>query len=145
MRFDQAAASDTGNVEKQISFQKVGPKDILVHLGFLQIDHRYKITFCIPKSTLDIPNLIPDANKCRSIEYSIIEFIEGMNEYKFILDFKAICEHIVEEVITLSNLDNFKDIRIILRATIIGKGKGTPMVRKGVKSVEVMEHSESDS
>ncbi|XP_026480161.1 UPF0687 protein C20orf27 homolog [Ctenocephalides felis] len=118
-----AAASRSRNVEKQISFQKVGPKDILVHLGFLQIDHRYKITFCIPKSTLDIPNLIPDANKY----------------------FKAICEHIVEEVITLSNLDNFKDIRIILRATIIGKGKGTPMVRKGVKSVEVMEHSESDS
>lgn len=145
MRFDAASASDPTNIEKQISFQKVGPKEILVHLGFLQIDHRYKITFSIPKTVLDIQGLVPDVNKCRSIEYTIMEFVESLNDYKFVLDFKAMCDNVVEEVINLNSSSKCKEVRIILRATVIGKGKGTPMVRKGVKSIEIMDHSESDN
>ena len=57
--------------------------------------------------------------------------------------FKAVKEKLVREKITL-NCEDW-ELKIEMVARVLGKGKGTPMLRDGIKCVEVLQDLDTET
>lgn len=57
--------------------------------------------------------------------------------------FKAVKEKLVREKITLNCED--RELKIEMVARVLGKGKGTPMLRDGIKCVEVLQDLDTET
>ena len=114
-------------------------KHIEVQLGFLQVHHVYDIVFPLKLDYLvdylqkDDP--VPNLN-CRIEKMEVVE-----NGVQVTIRFKAVKEKLVREKVILENKeDDIKDeIFLEFVARVLGKGKGTPMLRSGIRCVEVLQ------
>lgn len=149
VHFDENAINEDLEADNSIGFQKVDAERnvIGVHLGFLQINHRYKldlqlpIEICAALKTLDssksveliesVPNHCCKLIECQNrIEKSTGLFI-GLS-----VEFLANKEKLLKHEFSLT-LNKTTPIQIIFTARVLGKGKGTPLLRNGVQSIGV--------
>jgi Domain of unknown function (DUF4517) len=79
VHFDQSIIRDDFESDNSIIYHKTSKNNIVVHLGFLQVKHRYKIELKIPADTFEVPDneelrLVVDEEEvpniyCRMLEY----------------------------------------------------------------------------
>lgn len=156
VHFDENLKSDDFIDDNSIQMHAMGSKGLTVHLGFLQMNHRYLVELIIPQqylqdSKIDFTNsdlvlaqaeeAVPTLN-CRLTEF--VGFTNGQLELK--LTYLAHKEKLLKETLVLVNQKN-KDqvLKLIVSARVLGRGKGTPMLRNGIHLVEIVADEESDA
>lgn len=130
-----------------------GPHRINVHLGFLQVKHRYRIELNIPVEILEHychknHKLIlkVDENSVPNIHCKLLSF-KGKNTdqsqvYEAEFEFFAHKEKLLKEEIKLITSDE-KTVKFLFHARVLGRGKGTPMLKEGIHLLGIEDEEES--
>jgi hypothetical protein len=91
-------------------------------------------------------NLGVDENVVPNIHVKFLGIKEIEKDYELIIEFFAHKEKLLKEEITVINLDNKEEKqKIIFHARVLGRGKGTPMLRNGIHCIEVIDDEESEA
>ncbi|XP_058454002.1 adipose-secreted signaling protein isoform X2 [Malaya genurostris] len=132
---------------------------IMVHLGFLQINHRYRIELCIPEyafveaglkvgtnSNFELDESLPLNINCKLLEFSSAPTIgnDGKRYYSAKIVFFAHKEKLLKERIFVNDKNDISlKLQLVFLARVLGRGKGTPMLRDGIHLIDV-ENDESE-
>lgn len=148
VHFDENLRGDDFVADNSIQFQLMGCKGISVHLGFLQVNHRYEVELNIPMAhlgQLDVKNLnltestsTPNPN-CKLMEVAGVKD----NHLNLKLNFFAYKEKMLKENFTLVN--GTAQLRFVISARVLGRGKGTPMLRNGIHCIGIEIDEDSDA
>lgn len=132
-----------------------------IHLGFLQIRHRYKLALQLPLDrcvatqnlvsegpvtiTLEQPESSNGVLWCKLLEYNNALDAKSSGEpvLDLVVEFMAHKEKFLKEEMRLT-LNGQDELTIIFTARVLGKGKGTPMLRNGIQSVSVEMDEDED-
>ena len=127
-----------GMKNNDIVIKHKGEKKIEIQLGFLQIHHVYEVSLVMAKSGF-VENVagyeqnddpVPNIN-CRMVRMKVSE-----DTIEMVIKFKTVKEKLVREKIVLKSDEDKVSLEFVAR--VLGKGKGTPMLRSGIKCVEVL-------
>lgn len=120
--------------------QKDAKGRINIHLGFLQVKHRYRIELNIPADVLaefrceehklelkvdesDVPNI-----QCKLLSFKDeTDASSSTSHYAAEIEFFAHKEKLLKEELSLLTSDE-KSVKLIFSARVLGRGKGTPML-----------------
>jgi Domain of unknown function (DUF4517) len=133
--------------------QKGQQGKISVHLGFLQVKHRYRIELNIPVDILaefketdkklvlqlddtDVPNI-----NCKLLSFKS-DTTEQSQFYETEIEFFAHKEKLLKEELKLLTSEG-KSVKLIFSARSLGRGKGTPMLKNGVHLLGIEDDEES--
>lgn len=149
VHFDQTTLKDEDFETDStcVTYQQVGDNIVDVHLGFLQHNHRYLIELHLPadlfKCNPNVPiNLVAHNNTASNVHCKLADKVtelvndtENQNEKFFVIkvEYFAHQEKLLREELKLVNANNLEElIKLIVKARVMGKGKGTPMLRNGI-------------
>lgn len=186
VHFDQASLKDEFETENCVTYQKAGDDCVVVHLGFLQVNHRYLIDLRLPSSLYkangDEPvKLVPDNNSIPNIHCKVVASGNDLEAYHAVptdeanskqadqnadqkatekatekgtekgaekgaekpveeedyhyikVEYFAHREKLLREELKLINSKNAEELlKLVITARVLGKGKGTPMLRNGI-------------
>uniref|UniRef100_A0A182NRP8 Adipose-secreted signaling protein n=1 Tax=Anopheles dirus TaxID=7168 RepID=A0A182NRP8_9DIPT len=152
VHFDQTVIND-GLHDNSIIYQ-VAPDgtSLTVHLGFLQINHRYRIELSVPAQAVKDVGFVADGNSafvtqdvavpnvhCRLVDFpSCTVDVKGAEHYTVTVEFFAHKEKLLKEHLHLCGREQSdRRLELILIARVLGKGKGTPMLRNGIHCIGV--------
>lgn len=128
---------------EDILIQNTGSDHVDVKLGFLQVNHIYELKFMFRDSLGE--DLISDPTQnlfVKLLEYQPTEDGEG---HKVTLEFSAHREKLLTETLVLQSKENpEKKLNLTLHARVLGKGKGTPALKQGVRLLRIDFDEESD-
>lgn len=120
--------------------QKDAKGRINIHLGFLQVKHRYRIELNIPADVLaefrcaehklelkvderDVPNI-----QCKLLSFKDeTDASCASSHYAAEIEFFAHKEKLLKEELSLLTSDE-KSVKLNFSARVLGRGKGTPML-----------------
>jgi len=114
-----------------------------IHVGFLQVLHKYEVVVPIPKSFL--PNsreIVPIENQMPNLLFRLLKIEKCSLDEEIVnitLEVTPPKEKLYKERISLEvieNGDKSKRIDLKLHCRVLGKGKGTPMLRNGIRLIE---------
>ncbi|CAD7081968.1 unnamed protein product [Hermetia illucens] len=153
VHFDTASLKDDFQSEKTVTYQ---PTDngIIVNLGFLQINHRYAVDLKLPAELFgefsESPQLVPDISTTPSLHCRITEFSGAKRDehdyFDMKIEFFAYKEKLLKEQLHIMNSKKSKEIlKLVIVARVLGKGKGTPMLRNGIHCIGVERDEESEA
>lgn len=133
--------------------QKGQQGKINVHLGFLQVKHRYRIELNIPadilvdyidqshKLVLKVDEAaVPNIN-CKLLTFKG-DTTEQSQFYEAEIEFFAHKEKFLKEELKLLTSDD-KSVKLLFSARVLGRGKGTPMLKNGVHLLGIEDDEES--
>lgn len=165
VHFDETIKlKDEFESENSVTYQKSGDNVIIVHLGFLKIKHRYLIDLRLSADLFKnsaIPlSLIPDSQSDTNIHCKLVDFTTTTSNipskdtngepnlnsqfYDIKVEYFAHKEKLLKEELKLVNSNNSEEIlKLIITSRILGKGKGTPMLRNGIHFIAA-ENDDSD-
>lgn len=140
--------SDTSNPVIQKGHGKIN-----IHLGFLQVKHRYRVEVSIPADVLadyitDNHKLVLKFNEAEvpNIHCKLLTFKDKTTEqsqfFEAEIEFFAHKEKLLKEELTLLTSDE-KTIKLVFSARVLGRGKGTPMLKNGVHLLGIEDDEES--
>nr|XP_040226956.2 UPF0687 protein C20orf27 homolog [Anopheles coluzzii] len=152
VHFDQAVIND-GLHDNSIIYQ-VAPDgtSLTVHLGFLQINHRYRIELNVPAQAIKDAGFTADGISafvaqdvavpnvhCRLLDFpSRTVEVKGVEHFAVTIEFFAHKEKLLKECLHLCGKEEAgRRLELILVARVLGKGKGTPMLRNGIHCIGV--------
>lgn len=143
-----------------MTYQLVGDNIVDVHLGFLQHEHRYLIELHVPASLFKCQpnaavNLVADSNFLANQHCRLADRISEIekrpeqhdsnasnstttDEKYFVMkvEYFAHREHQLREELKLTNANNSIELlKLVVTARVLGKGKGTPMLRNGIHCI----------
>lgn len=131
-----------GSHELDIIIEKKSDSVQEVHLGFLKLNHHYVIQFSITDDLGEDISADPLQNlHCRVTSCVPTDDGEG---HTINLEFHAYKDKLVNEFLVLTNADNSKSLTLKLMARVLGKNKGTPMIRNGIKCVGIDADEDSE-
>ncbi|XP_067643708.1 uncharacterized protein [Eurosta solidaginis] len=148
VRFDTANLKDDFESDSCVTYQRSGDT-IIISLGFLQINHRYLIDLKFPLTLFEnigtkpggqfVPDITTVPNlHCRITEFSGLKHDDEHDFYEMKIEFFAYKEKLLREVLHIVNSNNSKEVlKLIMVARVLGKGKGTPMLRSGIHCIGV--------
>ena len=133
--------------------QKSGGK-IHIHLGFLQVKHRYRIelkieqdifaNLCDAKHKLilkdDVENSVPNIH-CKLLTFKG-KSTEHSHFYEAEFEFFAHKEKLLKEELKLMTNDE-KTVTFMFHARVLGRGKGTPMLKNGIHLLGIEDDEDS--
>lgn len=133
--------------------QKGANGKINVSLGFLQVNHRYRIELNIPNYILshychENHKLVlkVDENSVPNVHCKLLSFkgkvAEQSEFYEAEFEFFAHKEKLLKEDIHLMTSDE-KTVNFLFHARVLGRGKGTPMLKNGIHLLGIEEDEES--
>lgn len=124
VRFIQNEESNAITVDKQLEPEN----SFLVHLGFLKINHHYKIEFSIPKSQfLSAQALQSNLTKVNNSPHcQLVHLVENPLETKFYVELYAHTECALTEKISSPHIE------LTFVAQVLGENKGTPLLKDGI-------------
>lgn len=156
VHFDENLKNDDFIDDNSIQLHGMGSKGLAVHLGFLQMNHRYLVELKLPQQYLQDTKIdfnstdlvlvqtdetVPTLN-CRLSEF--VGFANGQLELK--LTYLAHKEKLLKETLVLVNeKDKNQQLKLVVSARVLGRGKGTPMLRNGIHLMEIVADEESDA
>jgi len=128
---------------------------INIHLGFLQVKHRYRIELSIPADILDDfiqknhkLTLKVDEAEVPNIHCKLLSFkgaaTEQSQSYEAEIEFFAHKEKLLKEELKLLTSDE-KQVKLVFTARVLGRGKGTPMLKNGIHLLGIEDDVESDA
>jgi len=112
---------------------KAAAKEAEVHLGFLQIGRRYEIVLDLPYylgSEVSIARLNPN------LSLKSVDSLSDNSGHKLTLELTTSHEALLSERLELVNSKG-DPFALILLSRVLGKGKGTPMLKSGIHCVEL--------
>lgn len=126
---------------------------INVHLGFLQVKHRYRIElnvpveilaeFVEPSTKLDLK---VDETAVPNLNCKLLTFKDNVTEqsqfYEAEFEFFAHKEKLLKEELRLLTSDE-KPVKLLFSARVLGRGKGTPMLKNGIHLLGIEDDEES--
>lgn len=143
-----------------MTYQLVGDNIVDVHLGFLQHEHRYLIELHLPANLFKckpnaVINLVADSNFASNVHCRLADRVSELQKFpekpddavnstpasseKFFVikvEYFAHKEHQTREELKMVNANNSVELlKLIVTARILGKGKGTPMLRNGIHCI----------
>ncbi|XP_017096108.1 adipose-secreted signaling protein [Drosophila bipectinata] len=153
VHFDAATLKDDFESDSCVTYQRSGDT-IVVSLGFLQINHRYLIDLKLPTSLFgDAKTLAskfePVVSATPNLHCRITEFAGTKHDehdfFEMKIEFFAYKEKLLREVLHIVSSSNAKELlQLVIAARVLGKGKGTPMLRTGIHCIGV-ERDEDES
>ncbi|XP_011290498.1 adipose-secreted signaling protein isoform X1 [Musca domestica] len=152
VHFDVTSLKDDFENDSCVTYQRAGDT-IIVSLGFLQINHRYTIDLKLPcnlfgdvSSTQFKPDVTTVPNlHCRITEFSGVKHDEH-DCYEMKIEFFAYKEKLMRETLHIVNSNDDKEVlKLVIAARVLGKGKGTPMLRTGIHCIGVEKDEESEA
>lgn len=172
VHFDQTTLKDEDFEADSscVTYHQIGENEVDVHLGFLQHKHRYLIELHLPadlfKCQPNVPiNLVADNNISPNVHCKladrVTELVHAPNECnatdadkaaaskheKFFVikvEYFAHKEKLLREELKLVNTHNLEQLlKLVVTARVLGKGKGTPMLRNGVHCLSYESDGES--
>eukprot|EP00123_Amoebidium_parasiticum_P022888 comp97352_c0_seq1/m.48664 comp97352_c0_seq1/g.48664 ORF comp97352_c0_seq1/g.48664 comp97352_c0_seq1/m.48664 type:complete len:144 (-) comp97352_c0_seq1:35-466(-) len=126
-----ATEHDTDNVFTEEDLQS-SPE---LHFGLIKSNRTYRLDFTV-KSTQEV-EIVPSRSPTMALRE--VEGVEGPSRV-FQVRLETLTEGHVADTVTIRV--GQKEIPITVKATIMGKNAGTPLLKKGVRCVHV--HSGSD-
>ena len=139
---------DVVSHENKINVKQSKPGCIDVHVGFLQIYHKYEIEFMIPGDYLPKSNnVVPEVTDVPSI-CRILKMTPGdESNVCFTFEVLPMKEKLYREKVVLMDAnEKANKCQITLHCRVLGKGKGTPMLKNGIKcSGTIPDPNESES
>lgn len=153
VRFDTTKDDFESSNHSNPVIQKGQQGKITVHLGFLQVKHRYRIELSIPASILEdyvdkSQKLILKADEAvvPNVHCKLLTFKGETDEqsqfYEAEIEFFAHKEKLLKEELTLLTNDG-KSVKLVFSARVLGRGKGTPMLKNGVHLLGIEDDDES--
>ncbi|KAK3917419.1 UPF0687 protein C20orf27-like protein [Frankliniella fusca] len=142
--------------DNNIVIQRVGSDNLAVHLGFLQMGHRYHISVFLssemcPCGPLQSPS--PDDGSlaqyfnpnCHLLSMSQCD--EDSGGWQLKVEYFAHKEKLMKEDLFLLSPDENHNINLKLtfHARVLGRGKGTPLLRNGIHSIGVELEDEGEA
>eukprot|EP00795_Rhopilema_esculentum_P012367 gene12367-3023_t len=117
-------------------------EEIDVHIGLLQEHHTYEIQF-------QVPNRFPDGWKHPEVldsEFRILS-IDSIDKNRLLVtvEWRCTMEGKSKKRLTLHSRDGAKHMKICIDARVMGKTKGTPMLKNGIKCIHVPDDTVSES
>lgn len=153
VHFDTANIKDEFETDSCVTYQRTDD-GIVVSLGFLQINHKYAIDLRLPIAYFghfvedpsvfvpDISDVIPNLN-CRITQFSTTPTNKENEFIEMKIEFFAYKEKLLKEQLTIVNTRNSKEIlKLFIVARVLGKGKGTPMLRTGIHCIGAVKDDE---
>ncbi|CAG0894200.1 unnamed protein product [Cyprideis torosa] len=151
--------SDGGDMfpkdHSEISIVKKCPGHVSVHLGFLKHRHRYDVAFNLTREVSEgissngavMPltcNLRQEnvPHMCCMLKSCVDEGPMGL---RFNVEFFAHKERLIREEILISDESTGAQLRMEMTARVLGKGKGTPSLKRGVHILSKELDEESDA
>ncbi|KAG0721313.1 UPF0687 protein C20orf27 [Chionoecetes opilio] len=112
------------------------------HVGFLQILHWYHITVQLPLKDAGEGYVIGDKHGvyCEAVSLKVVEG----GGLEVLVNMLAHKEKLLKETITLLKPSG-EEVKIIVLARVLGRQKGTPMLRNGIKCYKVEHDEESEA
>ena len=137
VHFDEASDGIKNN---DIVIKQKAAKKIEIQLGFLQIHHVYEVSFVMSRSVFvaDVAGYEQEDEPVPNINCRMAGIEQEDDNVRMVIKFKAVKEKLVREKIVVTNCENDK-VCLEFVARVLGKGKGTPMLRSGIKCVEVQQ------
>jgi hypothetical protein len=126
---------------------------INIHLGFLQVKHRYRVELNLPLDVLanhchDTHKLVlkVEENSVPNIHCKLLSFkgkaTEQSQFYEAEFEFFAHKEKLLKEELKLATCDNTA-VKLLFHARVLGRGKGTPMLKEGIHLLGIEDDEES--
>lgn len=163
VHFDQTTLKEEDFLSDNscVTYQLVGDNIIDVHLGFLQHEHRYLIELhlpanlfkCLPNAVI---NLVADNNFAANAHCRLADRVTELHKHpekpvdaenatpapakqKFFVikvEYFVHKEHQTREELKMVNANNSVELlKLIVTARVLGRGKGTPMLRNGIHCI----------
>lgn len=122
--------------------EKVKGSEYEAHVGFLQLLHRYEIIVKLPLKDAsegyqvgDIPSVYCHAENLQALDDGGLEVSLELLAHK---------EKLLREKIVLLK-PRGGELKLTIHARVLGKRKGTPMLRDGIKCINVEQDDESEA
>lgn len=160
VHFDTAVINDELHDNTIIYQVAANANSITVHLGFLQVKHRYQIELKVPALALsktglnvaDNTSFVIEESKLPNINCKLLEFSTtpatgdtGNEHYNAKVEFFAHKEKLLKEhLFVCGKEDPAVKLQLVLVARVLGRGKGTPMLRDGIHLLAVEDDEESE-
>lgn len=140
-------SEDTFLHDADILVSPVKDSTIHVHLGFLQLQHKYEIKFGFDSAKqtgpLAVRNMNPPNINLRVNE--LRPLCPSGSSYEIVLEMLAHKEKLLKEHILLETCDDpTETVTLVLHARVLGRGKGTPFLKTGIRCIGVETEDESE-
>ncbi|OTF71727.1 DUF4517 domain containing protein [Euroglyphus maynei] len=138
-------AEENNNLEHNSEIQVQISNELVVniHLGFLQINHKYEIKFSFESNEM-IENKFDLNSSCTNDSHAqIIEIRSKFHDDKSLFEHQltahlfAFKEKFLKQTVSLlpMNQTSNKVLTLIFNARVLGKDKGTPLLKNGIQSI----------
>ncbi|KAF4523629.1 hypothetical protein B566_EDAN010138 [Ephemera danica] len=147
VQFSASEAGDNFGGDNEIivnGFQQDGDVCKLdVHLGFLQVNHRYEVIVRLPNELRASHGI--EQHDTSSLHCRLVSVTEDATTGATVLtvEFFAQKEKLVKEEMMLSLPGAV--LKVTFHARVLGRGKGTPMLKNGVRCIGMIEDEESEA
>jgi len=139
--------------ENAIAVRDLGKNTFAVNLGFLKHNHRYQLSFIVANHRFAERELTYDPLQSLHFRIESIERVIDPPGHKFTATMTAAKEKLMREKITLKVAESeargdgeaLGVLKLEVNARVLGKDKGTPALKAGVKSVGIDRDLEDDS
>lgn len=130
---------DTFSDHSAISVQQVDDGKYTVHLGFLKLQHRYEVRFPV-----DVPleNVIQNPPH---LYVKLLEVISDRECNEIRVEFFAYKEKLLKEFLVLDDVKTHQTFTFVMNARILGKDKGTPSLKTGIRCIGCELEDESEA
>ncbi|XP_077992252.1 adipose-secreted signaling protein-like [Glandiceps talaboti] len=120
--------------EPDIIVKKTENSSVDVNLGFLQKDHRYIVNFTIEDDVGENVEVFPEQHFCIKVLGAFSS--QNGNGHDLQLELVTRKDGVMQEEFQLkSQTDESKHVKIILHARVLGRHKGTPLLKDGIHSI----------
>ncbi|GAB1604034.1 UPF0687 protein C20orf27 homolog isoform X2 [Argonauta hians] len=135
--------SDISHHEAEILVHELKKDHYNVRLGFLQDYHTYKVTFNFEHNLGKVIETEMKSKKNPCIKILSTSPID--DGHQFVLELRTHEETILQEIIYISEKHNPKSkISLQISAKVLGKGKGTPVLKEGIRTLHTHQRDEDD-
>lgn len=124
------------NLEIQFKYSE---NRVDIHLGFLKINHHYEVKFCIKDQ-------LGEDVECDHAKIKEVKPTEDGEGHEFLIHYHAHKEKLIQEAFEVRSVENKdKMINLVIHARVLGKLKGTPALKNGIKLLRVEYDEDSDA
>lgn len=133
---------ESHNMEIQV--KHIGDSSVDVHLGFLKVHHYYELSFNVQDPLGEDVTFDPLQNVHVTIQ-QVVPTDDGTG-HSLVLHFYAHKEKLLKELLLIkSSKDPEKTLKLNLHARVLGKGKGTPALKNGIRCFKIDPEYDSDT
>ncbi|XP_066991539.1 adipose-secreted signaling protein [Anabrus simplex] len=140
--------ADAFGKDNEIVVQSAGDGRVTLHLGFLKVNHRYQIEVGIPGNMCGLSDIsgLTESNSqtIPNVHCKLTKLSSDKNTVYMTFELSAYKEKLLKEELVIESSDKNSLLRVSIIARVLGKGKGTPLLRNGIHCIKI-EDADDDS